>query len=361
MNILIAHELGSGRDGQVRILAISKLLKSSMPDCKIVLSIKKSPEQRHYNSRFIDKIVDSPADLFSTHKDSSMSSYLLNTFFQSTESAALFKKSWAELLYEVKPDLIIADNAPSAVLMANHNRIPVVQMSDGFYHLGNEASEIAGTNVISEMLKTDVGFKKLSFSETLIVNSPLLVPDQGESCHYVHLDSEKDDDGGLPIDIFAYIKKTDPLAQDIISALDEINHKHNKSVMVVMGGIDPVFYKHNFELTPHFVRLQGALCGSPLVIQSFGSGLLLESIKNSCPIWGVPHTKEQANMWNALKQVSSESMSPTSRGGIFESLQAAVLDRTRLENESKRIWNASAKGGITQMTHKFNEIVGELL
>lgn len=361
MNILIAHELGNGRDGQVRILAISKLIKANFPDSKIVLTIKNAPENRYYNSRFIDKIVNCPTDLFQVHKDSTMHKYVLDTYLGSPDLTGLYRKSWDSLFLDVRPDVVIADNAPSAVIMANISRIPVMQVSDGFHHLQTTDVHDQDLQEISKRLKYDVCENKFLESKTLIVNSPVFVNEEKEGTHFVHLDAEKDDDGGLPIDIFAYIRKSDPMSQHIVSALDQINHDFNKSVLVVMGGIEPILYKQNFELTPYFVRLQGALYGSPVVIQSFGTGLLLESIKNQCPIWGIPHTKDQIKMRSILKAHYQDRVSPQSRDDIYQSLLTTVLNKEKLSENSKKIWGASVKMGISPISQRFTEVFGGLI
>ena len=360
MKILVVHEAGSGRDGQVRIQSISRLIRAANPESEIFLSIKESPEIRYYNSRHINKIEMCPVDNFHLHRGNSAQDYLLNSFFKSASDTNAFTKHWDDLLRKINPDVIIADNAPSAALVAATKAIPLIQVSDGFNHLVFEDQDMAISAQSRTTILSDVALSNLEKSPTMIANIPMFAKQTGDNLHYVHLDAEKDDDGGLPIDIFAYVKKSDPIANDILDALDTTNNEHGKKILVVMNGIEPINYKDNFELTPHFVRLQGALYGSPLVIQNFGSGLLLESIKNHCPVWGVALSKEQDRMKRRLMEHMPENITPRSRQDVLQSILRALEHRESNKEQAKKIWASSQKQGVQPISSKLIELLGAI-
>lgn len=347
MKILIAQEICGGRDGQYRIQTISKLLKENYPEAEIYLVIKNSHDLRLYNSRYIEKIIPAPTDHFHSFRGGLIEDHVKETFLKSKSDFAKMMRFWDSIFNEINPNIVISDSAPSSAIASILRKIPCIQVSDGYHHLQFESV----TNEFKSILESISEFKfDNNENHTIIVNSPVLTGIQYDFVNYAHIDSEKDDDGGLPIDIFAYIKRSDPLSNQILDALDSINSNLNKSILVVMNGIEPVFYKDNFELTPHFVRLQGALCSSPIVIQNFGTGLLLESIKYNCPVWGVPLNKDQVSARSRFIKASPENYFPTSKDNIMDSLMMTIDHKDELRENSKKLWNASIKAGIQPLS-----------
>ena len=68
---------------------------------------------------------------FDTQRSGSLADILASNGYSQGDHAAAMIQSWDKIIDEVRPDLIIADHAPSALLSA-HGRIPVALVGNGF-------------------------------------------------------------------------------------------------------------------------------------------------------------------------------------------------------------------------------------
>jgi hypothetical protein len=164
--------------------------------------------------------------------------------------------------------------------------------------------------------------------------------------NYAFFDSDKDDDGGLKLDVLAYIKDSDPMKDQILTALDEISCEHDKSVMIIMPKVTPLLYRKNFEITPNFVKLQGALFNSPLCISNFNYGMMLEAIKSGSATWGIPHTIEQLNNRNGYRESVAHNVTARSESSIKADLTKAVLEKDKNRDDVKKIWSKGIQNGL---------------
>ncbi|MFK4132020.1 hypothetical protein ACI2KR_06955 [Pseudomonas luteola] len=356
MKVLIINEMGHGRDSLERISVAAQFIKETFHDSDVTLALRKPLDYKLYSRKHINRIILSPIESLSVSQSNSVNEAVFERYFSTPEKIALTKATWKSLIDEIRPDVVIADNAPLSSLMGAFLGIKTIQIGTGEYLL-TKGSTSSKTNSINEQMALALASshnltETLERSSSIVVNAPFLFDanDAFGSVSYCHIDNEKDDDGGLNIDIFAYIKKNDPTRDLVLSALEDLNAEVDAKVLVIMPGIEPIMYKPNFELTPIFVRLQGALYNNPLVIHNFNSGMLLEAIKNGSPSWGVPYMKEQTALRANYTKLVSHPVSARSANDIKSSLLVSLENRRNNSDEVRKIWQKALKSGIQPLS-----------
>lgn len=367
MKILIAHELGTGRDGFVRISSVAQSIKEAYPGSFVVVSMKRLTDSKIMCNKFIDRIINNPVDSFNTDYFGSFSDYAHRRYFSSEETFRSMCEKWNKIIKEEKPDIIISDNSPSALIIARLFEIPVIEVSTSMYSSSRCETDTTRHDDKNNSFYMSDEIQKLlsdSRSETSLTEKVVVgLPQEGISADGISfgfIESEKDDDGGLNIDIFAYIKKTDPYRNEIIMALDQVNSDHGKKILAVIPGIEPMLYKPDFELTPHFMRLPGALYNSPLVIHSFGSGLAMDALRNGCPMWGIPSNPEQRFNKAALSKLHAGIATPRSPADILPSLISSVENAKAHRDDAKKIWGRALKNGMLPLSTIIIDKIGRL-
>ncbi|MDU8351217.1 hypothetical protein RYA05_04810 [Pseudomonas syringae pv. actinidiae] len=364
MNILIAHELGTGRDGIVRISSVAQSIKEAYPGSFVVLSMKRLSDSKIMCNKYIDKIINNPVDTYSSDSFGSLNEYAHRRYFSNEESYRSLCNKWKTIIKNEKPDIIISDNSPSAMIMGRIFGIPVIEICTSMYaarkptttkleNSNNSSFFIEAENILADMNATS------ALVQRVVVGIPSEA-EESEGISFGYIESEKDDDGGLNIDVFAYIKKSDPHRNEIIMALDQVNADLGKKILAVIPGIDPMLYKSDFELTPHFMRLPGALYSSPLVVHSFGSGLSMEALRNGCPMWGIPSNPEQRFNKSSLSKLHAGISSPKSVEDIVSSLISSVENSKSHRDEAKKVWGRAIKNGLLPLSTIIVDKIGVL-
>ena len=128
MNILIAHELGTGRDGIVRISSVAQSIKEAYPGSFVVLSMKRLSDSKIMCNKYIDKIINNPVDTYSSDSFGSLNEYAHRRYFSNEESYRSLCNKWKTIIKNEKPDIIISDNSPSAMIMGRIFGIPVIEI-----------------------------------------------------------------------------------------------------------------------------------------------------------------------------------------------------------------------------------------
>jgi hypothetical protein len=354
MKILIVNELGSGRDSQHRISVITRIIKESYPDSIINLFLKRPRDEKFISKRFIEKVSLSPTEISVRAGTIPTGQSLLSRIFDSPEKIVSIKDAWMKILSDEKPSLVIADNAPVVRIVCDILQIKCIgtgtenfflktkPLSDADFTFHSKISKILYKNGDPELLA--------SKSASIAMGVPNALGDADPAMQYAYFDTDKEDDGGLNLDVFAYIKQEDPLKDLILSALDEINLDMGKSVLVIMPNVSPLLYRPNFEITPNFVKLQGALFNSPLCINNFNYGMMLESIKSGSPSWGIPHTHEQIANRKAYRLNVNHSVTAKSMSSVKDDLIRALNEKDLNQEDVKKLWARGQKHGMQPLS-----------
>lgn len=354
MKILIVNEMGTGRDSQHRISMIAKIIKEAYPESFITLALKKPLDERFVAKRFVDKFIHNPVVNFPAIASKSLSQSIHMRFFDSHEKTQSIKDFWKNLLSENSPDMVIADNAPIAAMMCELYGVKHVRVGTGNFTLktkGLTDSDFTSIHKVSRAMYRDGDVDCLAPSSLeIILGCPQISGGFEQSSEYCFFDSEKEDDGGLNLDILAYIKDNDPTKDAVLEALDQINSEMNKNILVIMPSVKPILYRPNFEVTPNFVRLQGALYNSPLCIHNFGSGMLLDCIKSGSPTWGVPYTQEQATNRLSYSHHVEHTFTAKTKNSIKASIIDAIVNKDNNRDEIKKVWSKALKMGISPLS-----------
>lgn len=132
MRIAIAWELGHGSGHIARLLSIARALK----DQGAVLSFicRASGDLSPESAAIFDKVVAAPISFAEAQpgKILSLAQIVAASAFSSAEHAFALVRAWSDTFSLLRPDLLICDHSPTALLAAHVNKIAAARVGTAF-------------------------------------------------------------------------------------------------------------------------------------------------------------------------------------------------------------------------------------
>lgn len=141
MKILMAWELDSDISHIHHLRLISHYLREMIPDCHITLACTQSIEPEH-KLYFDDIFVTNRIQLKHPSEATGVILGLSSLGWIAPDLRQPAFSSWSKLYKKVKPDLVIAESSPGAILSAILEEIPVIQSSNGKNQVTKEDLEL---------------------------------------------------------------------------------------------------------------------------------------------------------------------------------------------------------------------------
>lgn len=137
MKILFTWELGSSPVHLHHIQVLASALRGAVPGCHLTLACTQplSAAQTH---AFDEVFVTNRLQFKHNNESTGTLSALSQLGWTAPELRALAFSGWAQLYRQIKPDLIVAEASPGALLSAVLEEIPVIQSSNGQYQVSQD-------------------------------------------------------------------------------------------------------------------------------------------------------------------------------------------------------------------------------
>ncbi|MFO1369519.1 MAG: glycosyltransferase [Marinagarivorans sp.] len=258
---------------------------------------------------------------------------LQNKGYQSVTTLAPLVKAWMALFSLLKPDLIIFDHAPTALLASNNLSLPRITLSNGFLtppagtapqnlqpwlvadqsriehseaHVVQVINKVASSlglqniarvsDLYSAHLTCITGFKAIDFYRSTRTNALYLSPASKPNSH--PKPNWQPNNGKK---VFAYLKshcKTTPILLDALALLN-VN-----LVCYCAGAKDAAYNKYqgsSVQISSTLFDINAALAEADIVMCHAGPGMVNAALLAGCPMVLIPMQLEQANTSRILE------------------------------------------------------------
>ena len=317
----------------------------------------------------------------------SLAEILLNCGYLEPSSLRGTVAGWRSMFELLRPDLIVADFAPTAILAARGMGLRSASVGNGFYspppgrplpplHQQAPAARLAASE--ARVLRTAnalLGERPFEHAVDLLLGDLLLLCTWPELDHYARPEADAahwfgpnflPDVGGAvpqwPADaerkVFAYLKAAHPSHAAVLRALVEEGCHTLVYMPEVAGGAAPPVVSPLLHYAPGPVAMSRALAEVDLCVSHAGEGALAQSLLAGVPLLMLPSHTEQSMTASrvALSGAgqNAAAMTPTSD---WRGLVRQVLDDDRYRQAARAF--AARHQGFSQQ--RMNAELAELL
>ncbi|HLF98641.1 MAG TPA: nucleotide disphospho-sugar-binding domain-containing protein [Methylococcaceae bacterium] len=286
------------------------------------------------------------------------SDILLRYGYHNADCLTGLLKSWLRLFAYSKPDLILADHSPTALLAARIAGLPAAEFGTGFTSpplqspfpnmrpwiplskAKLEQPERALLAVINSALST-MGIDPLDTASAIFASiRERFLCTFAELDHYPHREAANyrgvlfTDQEGVDLDwptagehkIYAYLKATYPAYKEMLSALSKMGHSTIVYCPDIPREIFKSFNTKNIRISSKPVRLAGIAPQCDLAITHAGHGTLASMLLHGVPLLLLPTQLEQFLAASRMEALGAALIAtPDAKGMNYPALLERLL------------------------------------
>ncbi|MEX2517367.1 MAG: nucleotide disphospho-sugar-binding domain-containing protein [Gammaproteobacteria bacterium] len=391
--VLFTWELG-GNLGHIsmlfplaeRLIAQGSKVSLTVPDLADIPEYMPQDIDIFQAPRWSAKIIGLPENSISYAEILAQAGYL------STTGISALLRGWRSLFTALRPDLIVAESSPTALLAARSLEIPAVKLGNGFaippkqtpfppyirvpgkrsHHLlqledritksVNAALVSLGCQPVSSL--TDI----FSASETCLLTFPELdhYPDRGQSEYHgaifgLGTTQRMEWSGNAKYKVLAYLHADSAMSRPIMQSLEAMSAEAIISCPGLQGLPEIANRYQNIQLANQPVDLTRLLPECDLVISHAGHGLAAQSLMAGVPLLTIPRVIEQwitsCNLQSiGAGEIIDKSFEPDKISSVMEKMLSASEHKLSAQRFAKRYADYS----VSSIIDKIDNSIGGL-
>lgn len=384
--VLFTWELGGNLGHISQLISLADRLNTqgyqvsvTIPDLAVIPSNIPQEIAIFQAPRWSAKTIGLPENSISYAEILAQAGYL------STAGIAALLRGWRSLFSALRPDLIVAESSPTALLAARSLEVPAVKLGNGFAippkqtpfppyirvpekrsrHLLQLEDRI--TNSVNAAL-LNLGYKPIrrltdifSASETYLLTFPELdhYPDRGQSEYHGAIfglgnTQRMDWSGNTNYQVLAYLHADSAMSQLIMQSLEAISAETIISCPGLQDFPEITDRYPNIQLANQPIDLAHLLPDCDLIISHGGHGLAAQSLLAGIPMLTIPRVMEQwitsCNLRSiGAGEIMDKSFEPSKISSVIEQMLSTPEYKQSAQRFAKRYADYSVVHSIDRI------------